>query len=190
MRTSKFKPTHQSQRELGFLKKLSASREMRQGSAFPPMEPDASLHTDAAYFECRSKPNVKDLSAGAPGMWCDHRALTWRHREYPIAIRELKIGPVSSGWPFGPRAPAKRNTASVSTIRQHGRGPNLQCTGFVQRRDDEILKTAQFCTQQNVNRDSSRVVTDRTKAVRRWTVTKIPPWRPLNSEISAAFNRG
>lgn len=105
-------------------------------------------------------------------------------------FERAETGSVRSEWSFGPTAPAKRNAATVSICRQHGRGPHLQFTALVQSRYVERVKTAQLRTRQNGICDSSRVATDRAKLVRRRTLETIPPWRPPNFEIAAAFNRG
>lgn len=80
--------SHQSVRDLRFWRDLPESS--LGGRELIRTEPQAAMHTDAADMGYGGTLNVRDLTAGAPGMWCGQGVWSWQERAESINLRELR----------------------------------------------------------------------------------------------------
>lgn len=114
VRTSKCKLIHQYLRNLGFWKKLSASREMEQGRAVRPMAPEG-----VTPYRCRrlwlwSNAQYKRSQCGHTRDVVRPKVVYMTATDRSSNSERAESGLVRSEWPFWPTDPAKRNTAAVS----------------------------------------------------------------------------
>ena len=80
--------SHQAVRDLRFWRDLlEASFEGRQLIRTKPM---GAMHTDTADMGYSGTLNVRDLTAGVPGMWCTQGVWNWRQRSESINLSELR----------------------------------------------------------------------------------------------------